>query len=80
MDRGLPCRRMGNPLRIDPGPRVARVGRAGRRLRRPLEERTGRRQEGQGARGDQHLPPQEAQPPQHRAVSRRLHAGTTSTL
>ena len=64
---------MGNSLRIDPGPGVAGLGGAGRRLRRPLEVGAGRRQEGEGAVGDQHLPPAEAQPPKHRSVPWRLY-------
>ena len=67
---------MGNSLRVYPGPRVAGLGRAGRRLRRPLEDGAGRRQESQSRVGDQHLPPEEAQPPEHRPVSRSVHTGS----
>ena len=66
---------MGNSLRVDPGPGVAWLGGAGRRLRRPLEVGAGRRQEGEGAIRDQHLPPPQAQPPKHRPVPRGLHPG-----
>ena len=75
-----PYRRMGNSLRIDPGPGVAGIGGAGRRLRRPLEVGAGRRQEGEGALRDQHLPPPQAQPPKHRPVPRGLHPGALYDL